>query len=130
MSADRPTRFAVDLLESAAAEGRRESRSAKQQLDYWARVGRAVSMHETAARRRVEAALAGELALSELDESERLVANARLDVEIQLRADATSFGDQLTAEGVTTVALADDGALVEHRPDGSVTVIAAPTHSA
>ncbi len=127
MAADRPTRFAADLLESAAVQGRRESRSAKQQLDHWARVGRAVSMHESAARRRVEAALAGELALSELDESERLVANAELDVAIQLRAGVASFGERLAAEGVTTVALADDGTLVEHRPDGSVTVIAGPT---
>jgi hypothetical protein len=122
--ADRPTRFAVDLLESAAAEGARESRSAKQQLDHWARVGRAVSMHETAARRRVEAALAGTLELGELTENERLVANAELDVAVQSRADATSFGARLAAEGVTTVALADDGTLVEHRPDGSRTVVA------
>ncbi len=125
MPTDRPTRFAVDLLESAAVEGRRESRSAKQQLDHWARVGRAVSMHETAARRRVEAALSGALELGQLDQSERLVANAELDVAIQARADATSFGARLAAQGVTTVALADDGTLVEHRPDGSRTVIAA-----
>ena len=58
MPGDKPTRVAVDLFDSAAAEGRRESRSAKQQLDHWARVGRSVSMHQTAARRRVEAALA------------------------------------------------------------------------
>jgi hypothetical protein len=124
---DRPTRFAVDLLESAAVEGKRESRSAKQQLDHWARVGRAVSMHETAARRRVEAALAGTLPLSQLDDDERLVANVELDVAIQNRADSASFGDRLAAEGVTTVALAEDGTLVEHRPDGPRTVIAAPS---
>jgi len=127
MAADRPTRFAADLLESAAVEGSRESRSAKQQLDFWARVGRAVSTHESAARRRVEAALSGEFALGELDESERLVANAELDVAIQMRAGATSFGEHLAAEGMLTVALADDGTLVEHRPDGSVSVIAGPT---
>ncbi len=127
MPADRPTRFAVDLLDSAAVEAKRESRSAKQQLDHWARVGMAVSMHETAARRRVEDALAGRLALSQLDEHERLVANVELDVAIQTRGDATSFGAQLAAEGVTTVALGDDGALIEYRPDGSQRVIAAST---
>ena len=51
-AADRPTRVAADLFESAAVEGARQSRSAKQQLDHWARVGRAVSMTHTAARRR------------------------------------------------------------------------------
>jgi len=43
-TADRVTRIAADLMDSAAAEGARQSRSAKQQLDHWARVGRAVSI--------------------------------------------------------------------------------------
>jgi hypothetical protein len=126
MTADRPTRFASDLLESAAVEGKRESRSAKQQLDYWARVGRSVSMHQTAARLRVVAALAGELPLADLTEAERLVANADLDASIQMQAQSVSFGERLAAEGVTTVALDDDGALVEYRPDGSCVVLVAP----
>ncbi len=126
MAADRPTRFATDLLDSAAVEGRRESRSAKQQLDHWARVGRSVSMHQTAARRRVEAALGGELPFADLTESERIVANAELDASIQAQAESMSFGEHLAGEGVTTVALDDDGALVEYRPDGSRTVLAAP----
>jgi hypothetical protein len=82
MPADRPTRVAVDLVESAAAEGLRES--------------------------------------------ERLVANAELDVAIQTRAESISFGARLAAEGLTTVALADDGTLIEHRPDGSEEILAAP----
>jgi hypothetical protein len=127
MSVDRPTRVAADLLDAAVVEARRESRSAKQQLDHWARLGRAVSMHQTAARRRVEEALAGNLALLELDGSERTIANAELDVAIQERGGAISFGRRLAGEGMTTVALDDDGALVEHRPDGSRKVIAAPT---
>jgi len=126
MTADRPTRFATDLLESAAVEGKRESRSAKQQLDHWARVGRSVSMHQTAARRRVEAALADELPFADLTESERIVANAELDASIQGQAASLSFGDHLAGEGVTTVALDDDGSLVEYRPDGSRTVLVAP----
>ena len=126
MTADRPTRFASDLLESAAVEGKRESRSAKQQLDYWARVGRSVSMHQTAARRRVVAALAGEVPFADLTDAERLVANADLDASIQMQAQSMSFGERLAAEGVTTVALDDEGALVEYRPDGSCVVLVAP----
>jgi hypothetical protein len=57
---DRPTRVAVDLMDAAAVEGERQSRSAKQQLDHWAR-GRAVSSHSSASRQRVEAALRGAL---------------------------------------------------------------------
>src|SRR5262245_34531784 len=68
--ADRVTRTAADLYGSAVAEGVRQRRSVKPQLDHWARVGRAVSSRHTAARQKVEAALDGELALAELSEEE------------------------------------------------------------
>jgi hypothetical protein len=125
MPTDVPTRFAADLFESAQLEGARESRSAKQQLDHWARVGRSVSMHQTTARRRVEAVLAGEIGLDELSDDERVVANAEIDTAIEERARSTSFGTALSAAGVVTVALDTDGGLVEHRPDGT-TVLLAP----
>ncbi len=125
MSTDVPTRFAADLFESAQVEGARESRSAKQQLDHWARVGRSVSMHQTTARRRIEAVLAGEIGLDELSDEEQVVANAEIDTAIEERANSISFGPQLRAAGVVTVALDGDGGLVEHRPDGT-TVLLAP----
>ena len=53
------------------------------------------------------------------------MANAELDVAIQSWAESSSFGARLAAEGLTTVALADDATLVECHPDGSRTVIAA-----
>ncbi len=123
MPTDKPTRFATDLVETAAVEGAREGRSAKQQLDHWARVGRAVSMHHTAARRRIEAALAGTLEMTELTGTERVVVNAELDATINAVTREISFGERLAAEGVTTVALDDDGQLVEHRPDGTRVVL-------
>jgi hypothetical protein len=50
--------------------------------------------------------------------------NAELDTAIRRRAASISFGDQLATEGVVTVALAEDGSMVEYRPDGSSTIIA------
>ena len=122
-AATRPTRVAADLVEAAAVVAKRESRSATQQLDHWARVGQNVSMRETAARRRVEAALASDLALVELSPDERSVANAELDVTIAEHAQAAAYGDALAAEGITTVALDDDGNLVAFHPDGTRTPI-------
>lgn len=116
---DRPTRIAADLFDSAAAEGKRQSRSAKQQLDHWARVGRAVSMTQTAARRRVEAALAGELPERELTSEERAVFNAELDVAVADKARAVHFGEVLAGRGVTTVALDENGVLTRFHPDGT-----------
>jgi hypothetical protein len=122
-TADRVTRFAADLLDSAAAEGARQSRSAKQQLDHWARVGRAVSSRHTAARRKVEAALAGELELAELSEEEGVVFNAEISAAIQERLADADYGTVLAGRGITTVALDEDGQIVEHRPDGTSVVV-------
>lgn len=116
---DRVTRFAADLVDSAAAEGARQSRSAKQQLDHWARVGRAVSSQQTASRRRVEAALAGDLETRELSIEEGVVFNAEISAAIEESLARTHYGDALAARGITTVALDDVGDIVEHHAGGT-----------
>ncbi|MGV0718308.1 hypothetical protein ABQE93_23170 [Mycolicibacterium sp. XJ662] len=122
-TADRVTRFAADLLDSAAAEGARQSRSAKQQLDHWARVGRAVSGQHSAARRKVEAALSGATPLSELSAEEGVVFNAEISAAIQERLADTDYGATLAGRGITTVALNDDDELVQYRPDGTSSML-------
>jgi hypothetical protein len=122
-TADRVTRVAADLMDSAAAEGARQSRSAKQQLDHWARVGRAVSTQQTTARRRVEAALAGDLELRELSVEEGVVFNAEIAAAIQENLAESNYGKILAERGITTVALDENGDIVEHRPDGSSVVL-------
>jgi hypothetical protein len=118
-TADRVTRVAADLMDSAAAEGARQSRSAKQQLDHWARVGREISSQQTAARRRVEAALTGDLELRELSVEEGAVFNAEIAAAIQENLAESNYGGLLAERGVTTVALDENGDIVEHRTDGS-----------
>ncbi|MGH3724751.1 MAG: TA system antitoxin ParD family protein [Mycobacterium sp.] len=122
---DRVTRFAADLVESAAAEGARQSRSAKQQLDHWVRVGRAVSTQHTASRRRVEAALQGQTPLDELSAEEGVVFNAEISAAIEESLNQTHYGRILAAQGITTVALNEVGEIVEYRPDGTEHIVAA-----
>jgi hypothetical protein len=55
--------------------------------------------------------------------------NGELDAAIQHQAASISFGDQLETEVMVTVALVEDGSMVEYRPDGSTTVIATATSS-
>lgn len=119
VAGDKPTRVAADLMADAVVAGARESRSAKQQLDHWARVGRAVSAQQTAARLRVEAALAGTLDLSDLSDEEAVTFNAEVQAHLEGDLRAKNLGEVLNASGVTTVSLDDDGELIEHRPDGT-----------
>ena len=111
-TADRVTRIAADLMDSAATEGARQSRSAKQQLDHWARVGRDVSSQQTAARRRVEAALNGELELRELSIDEGTVFDAEIAAAIQENLAESNYGNLLAERGITTVALDENGDIV------------------
>jgi hypothetical protein len=123
-TADRVTRFAADLVESAATEGVRQRRSAKQQLDHWARVGRAVSSQHSAARRKVEAALAGDIPVSDLTVEEGVVFNAEISAAIEESLASANYGKTLAARGITTVAVDDGGEIVQYRPDGTTTVLA------
>lgn len=113
MADDRVIRVAADLVEGAAAEGERQSRSAKQQLDHWARVGRAVSSQHSASRRRVEAALAGSLDVASLTVEEGVVFNAEVAVAVDESLARAHFGRLLAAGGATTVALDDEGRIVD-----------------
>ncbi|WP_029369947.1 TA system antitoxin ParD family protein [Mycobacterium sp. UM_WWY] len=122
-TADRVTRFAADLMDSAAAEGARQSRSAKQQLDHWARVGRAVSSQQSAARRKVEAALAGDTPLRDLTAEQGVVFNAEISAAIEESLARANYGAALAARGVTTVALDDNGDIVQYHPDGTSSVL-------
>jgi len=123
-AADRVTRVAADLMESATTEGARQSRSAKQQLDHWARVGRAVSSQQSAARRRVESALTGDLDTNDLSVEEGVVFNAEISAAIEEGLARTKYGDVLAARGITMVAMNDQGQIVEYWPDGTSAVIA------
>ncbi|MBY6414550.1 hypothetical protein HQ346_23260 [Rhodococcus sp. BP-252] len=121
--ADRVTRFSSELVDAAAAEGERENRSARQQLEHWARVGREVSNQRQVARRRVEAALAGRTPLSALSDEEGVVFNAEVASALE---ESLATGDHVAdraAQGRVTVSLDEQGRVVKHLPDGSQIVL-------
>jgi hypothetical protein len=71
----------------------------------------------TAARRRVEAALTGDLELRELSVEEGVVFNAEIAAAIQEKLAGTNYGTLLAERGAATVALDENGEVVEHRPE-------------
>jgi len=119
----RTTRLPVDLIEAAEAVGREERRSAAKQLEHWARFGMFFDRQTTASRRRIQRAVAGEASLGELDDDERIVANAAMNAAISAAANEVSFADRLAARGVTTVVMDDEGQMVRRYPDGSTAVL-------
>ncbi len=122
----KPTRIAPDVFAAAQEVGIREDRSAAEQVNHWARVGQSVALHQSASRRRIEAVLMGALPMSVLRPDELEIVNGELDALITAKALATPLGAAVSADGVTTVALDDQGRFVEYRPDGSSTVLDLP----
>lgn len=53
----------------------------------------------------------------------RVAENEALSESIARAVDEAHFGHMLAARGITTVALDEDGRMVEYRPDGSTTVL-------
>jgi hypothetical protein len=119
---DRVTRFAADLVEAAAVEGARQSRSAKQQLDHWARVGRAVTSSESASWRRVQAVFEGRLRERDLTAEEFVAYNAEVDARIEENLAGGDIRAELNREGLVTVSY-EDGHLVEYHPDGTTRIL-------
>ena len=121
--ADKVTRFSSELVDAAASEGRREQRSARQQLEHWVRVGREVSDQRQVARRRVEAALAGRLPLGDLSIEEGAVFNAEIAASLEESLATGYHVADRAARGLATVALDEQGRVVKHLPDGTQIVL-------
>ncbi|MGG7104986.1 TA system antitoxin ParD family protein [Rhodococcus sp. 24CO] len=115
---DKVTRFSSELVDAAAAEGEREHRSARQQLEHWARVGREVSNQRRVARRRVEAALAGRQPLRALTAKEGTVFNAEIAATLEESLATGNHVADRAAQGRATVVLDEQGRVVKHLPDG------------
>lgn len=120
---DKVTRFSSELVDAAAAEGQREHRSARQQLEHWARVGREVSNQRQVARQRVEAALAGRIPLSVLSAEEGAVFNAEIAATLEESIATGNHVAERTAQGRATISLDENGRVVKYLPDGSQIVL-------
>ncbi|RVW10578.1 hypothetical protein EGT67_05300 [Prescottella agglutinans] len=120
---DKVTRFSSELFDAASAEGEREHRSARQQLEHWARVGREVSNQRQVARRRVEAALAGRMPLSALSAEEGAVFNAEIAASLEESLATGNHVADRAAQGRAAVVLDDQGRVVKHLPDGTQIIL-------
>ncbi|MCB9739798.1 MAG: hypothetical protein H6747_11060 [Deltaproteobacteria bacterium] len=71
-----------DIVEAARAEAPLWSRSTTQQVEHWARIGRAIERERLASADRVRAALSAQLDFDALDGDERALVLASLEEEI------------------------------------------------
>jgi len=92
------------------------SRSATQQLNHWARIGREVEASESISQRSVAEVLNGRRPYDELNAHEQAVVRAEWTERLEARLEALDLGDELAGEGRAYAELDDGGRVVVHRP--------------
>lgn len=111
-----PTRIDGGLFEAAKAAGRVHSRSAAQQLDHWARIGRELESSPSVTHDAIERVLTGRAAYDEVDDRSQAVVRAAWDEQIAEKIAGLDFTEQLQATGLPWAEADDDGDVVVRRP--------------
>jgi len=107
-----PTRIQRDLFEAAKHAGEVQSRSAAQQIDHWARIGRELETSPGVTHDQVARVLAGTASYDALDETAQAVVRARWDEDVAERTAALDLAAELTAAGDSWVEADAEGNLV------------------
>ncbi len=123
MAASKAVRVDGGIVAAAEAVAALADRSTTEQVNRWARIGWQFSMATSVDQRAIERVVRGEEQLAGLTETERAIANAVIDAEIAERVAAASFGEVERKRGFPTVAIDDEGRLVETAADGTATYL-------
>src|SRR3954447_26240258 len=94
-----PTRIDSELFQAAKAAGQISSRSAAQQLDHWARIGRQLESSTAVTQGEITRVLAGQASYDELPDRAQAVVRASWDEQIAGRVAALDFETQLHEAG-------------------------------
>ncbi len=111
-----PTRIDDDLFAAAKAVGPIMSRSASQQINHWARIGRELEAANDVTTARIREVLSGAARYDDLsDEAQAVVRAAWVERMRAVRAEL-DLADEFTRTGRPFVELDDDGNVVHHGP--------------
>lgn len=109
-----PTRIDGNLFEAARVAGERNSRSAAQQLDHWARIGRELETSPSVTHHSIEGVLSGNVGYDTLGEQAQAIVRAEWDVRISAKIAGLNFEEQLTKAGKPWAEADGAGALKMH----------------
>ena len=107
-----PTRAEADLFAAAKAEGARMSRSAAQQLNHWARLGKALEASGVLRVRDIEKVLAGNARYDDLAAVDQAAARTLLDQRADEIRESLNFAEEFGANDMSWVEADEDGRAV------------------
>lgn len=112
-----PTRVNQELFEAAKAAGQVHSRSAAQQLDHWARIGRELEASPAVTHDQVARVLAGDASYDALGDRAQAIVRAAWDQSLPDRLAGLNFEDRLNAAGEPWAEADAEGNVVMRQPD-------------
>jgi hypothetical protein len=108
-----PIRLDAELLAIAKLAGRRQSRSAAQQIAHWARLGREIEASRTISAHAIAAVLVGQQSYDTLDAEDQAVVRAEWTNRLDAVADGIDLASAFKASGRRTwIDIAPDGSIV------------------
>lgn len=110
-----PTRVDGDLFDAARSAGEANSRSAAQQLNHWARIGRALEASGDLCHRDIERVLAGSGSYDALGEREQAVVRTTWDERVVTGIADLNFETEFAAAGESWSEADADGRVVRRR---------------
>jgi hypothetical protein len=119
MSPSAPTRIDEDLFAAAKSAGEVLSRSAAQQINHWARIGRELETSRVVSARDIAAVLAGRAFYDDLGAREQAVVRAEWDERMTELRTSLNFEEEFTAAGDTWVEADAQGRIVERGGQGN-----------
>lgn len=114
-----PTRIESDLFDAAKSAGAVMSRSAAQQINHWARIGRELEAAQGVSHRDIEAVLAGRSSYDSLGAREQAVVRAEWDERIASAREELNFEAEFIDAGETWVESDAEGRTVVRTPESA-----------
>ncbi len=109
-----PMRVDGALFDAAKALGAVASRSAAQQFNHWARIGRELEASPSTSLRDIEHVLAGEKPYDDLGERDQAIVRANWDEQVTERLASLDFAAEFSQAGRSWTEVDEHGAVVVH----------------
>ena len=116
MSGTAPTRIDEDVATAAKAAGALLSRSAAQQVNHWARIGRELEASKSLSQRDIAQVLAGRSSYDVLNAREQAVVRAEWSERMTALRESLDLAAEFTAAGQPWVEADADGNVVVGTP--------------
>ena len=116
MAANTPTRIDDDVFAAAKAAGAAQSRSAAQQVNHWARIGRQLEASGSVSQRDIARVLAGTRSYDSLDSFGQAVVRAEWDERMTAVREGLDFTGKLAEAGLPWAEADTAGETVQRKP--------------